>query len=392
MKPRVVVAVTARAALDVVVGHIDHLHSCGWDVHVVVGEETPELLFPKARLHVLPMRRGISRSADLVAMRRWWSLLRELCPDIVVAATPKAAFLGLTAAKAVGVRHRVWWAWGLRSDGDAGSSVRWAERVTAAAATSIVAASPSLASSLATITRTEAAVLGQGAIAGVDLDVFIPPTRRTTSRTAVYVGRLAEDKGMSELVTIWPSVAARVPGAELHIAGRPDDLDPPGPAWAKFTTRPDVRLLGWVDDVPGLLQAAKVLLLPSAREGMPAVVLEAAACAVPTVTWDVTGSRDAVVHGVTGYLCARGDYELFTSRTVELLSDPNVAQCLGAAANANVSANFDRHMVEGLFQEFLANLVAAPPTGAVEGTEELEVVDLTKTQADSQSPVTTSRR
>lgn len=392
MKPRVVVAVTARTALDVVVGHIDHLHASGWDVHVVVGEATPELLFPKARLHVLPMQRGVDRSADLVAFRRWWALLRELRPDVVVAATPKASFLGLGAAKAVGIPHRVWWGWGLHSDGDASASVRWAERITGSAATAIVAASPSLATSIESITGKIPTVLGRGAIAGVDLDVFAPAKTRNTSPTAVYVGRIAEDKGASDLAAIWPQVAAQVPGARLHVAGRCDTLDPPGPAWAEFTNRPDVNVLGWVDDIPALLRSSSLLLLPSAREGMPAAVLEAAACAIPSVAWDVTGSRDAVAHGVTGYLCSRGDHEQFTAHTVKLLNDPALTRDRGDAAHANVAANYDRRVVETLFQDFLADLVGATPVASSQGGSRLEVLDLTTAQRTTQAPFTTSRR
>lgn len=402
MKPRVVVAVTARTALDVVVGQVDHLQSSRWDVHVVVGEEAPEMLFPKARLHVLPMNRGIARGSDALALRRWWSLLRDLRPDVVVAATPKAAFLGLSAAWAVGVPHRIWWAWGLRSEGETRGSVRRAERITAASATSVVAASASLASSIASATGSEPVVLGQGAIAGVDLDVFTPAERPTTRPIAVYVGRLAKDKGMEDLAAIWQAVADRVPGAELWIAGSPDPLDPPSAAWDAFIQRGDVKVLGWVDDVAGLLAQTRVLLLPSAREGMPAVVLEAGACGVPTVAWDVTGSRDAVAHGLTGYLCERGHRDQFAARAVELLGDATLAQHLGKAARAHVATHYDRRDVEHHFEEHLRHLLGwqqpSPAPASHQSVKPAEphqpsVVDLTSQSGeDTQSPATTASK
>lgn len=385
MKPRVVLAVTARPALDVIVGHIDYLSATDWDVHVVVGEAAPSRLFPNAQLHVLPMHRGIAPSADALAWRRWWSLLRELRPDVVVAATPKAAFLGLSAARVAGVPSRLWWAWGLRSEGEARGYVRRAERITAAAATEVVAASTSLASSIATTTGSNPTILGQGAIAGVDLDVFTPAERPAQRPVAVYIGRLAADKGVGELVGIWESVAQRLPGAQLLIAGTPDPLDPPGPQWLAFTGRDDVTMLGWVDDVAGLLGRSRVLLLPSAREGMPAVVLEAAACAVPAIAWDVTGSRDAVAHCITGYLCQRGHRDQFAVRTVELLSDPALAQQFGTAAREHVAAHYDRRDVERLFEEHLRSLLNFDHTNLG------DVVDLTG-RPDDQLPVTTARK
>lgn len=390
MRLRVVVAVTARTALDVVVGHIDHLHHHGWDVHVVVGQEVSERLFPHAQLHVVPMNRGISPASDIVAFRRWSALLQRLRPDVVVAATPKAAFLGMTAARAVGVEHRVWWAWGLRSETSDRAAVRWAERATARAATDIVAASPSLASSVASLTGARAHVVADGAIAGVDLDVFTPSPQLPDEPTAVYVGRIAADKGMDDLATIWAKVVERVPAARLLVAGLPDELDPPGPAWEAMRHRPEVSLLGWVDDIADLIAGSRVLLLPSAREGMPAVVLEAAACAVPAVTWDVTGSRDAVANGLTGYVCASGHYDEFTAKTIELLTDDDRCTVLGQAARAHVGRHFDRHDVETRFEQYLRQVVARrAPESAAEGEP---VLDLTVGVPAVQPPSTTVRR
>lgn len=366
MKPRVVVAVTARFALNVVVGQIDNLQSAGWDVHVVVGEAADARLFPHCRLHVLSMQRGVTPGADVAALRRWRSLLRDLQPDVVVAATPKASLLALVAARTVGVPHRLWWAWGLRSETSRRRSVMWAEQMTAAAATDIVAASHSLASVIAANYRASPSVLGEGAIAGVDLDAYLPSPLPTTDPVAVFIGRIARDKGVADLAVIWERVNRRVPGARLLVAGLEDPLDPPGPSWDQLRSLPGVTPLGWVEDVPRLLQAARVLLLPSAREGLPAVVLEAAACGVPAVAWDVTGSRDAIVDGVTGHLCALDRSTEFAARTVGLLTDDAHRDRLGTAARVHVARHYDRHDVELRFADHLGRLLAGDQESVVD--------------------------
>ena len=61
---------------------------------------------------VIPMRRAVSPMADLGALARWHMLLREIRPDAVVAATPKAGMLAMVAARAYGIRVRSFHVWG----------------------------------------------------------------------------------------------------------------------------------------------------------------------------------------------------------------------------------------------------------------------------------------
>ena len=382
MPRSVVIAVTAAPAYRLIVGQVRSLTDRGWDVHVIVGQPVDRDLHPKASVHVLPMRRSPAPAADGLALIRWIRLLREIHPSVVVGATPKAGLLSLVAAASAGVPHRVWWVWGLRSEAGGGRTVRAAEHATARMATSIVAASPSLAGVLPSGRGTSPIVLGFGGVAGVDLQVFTaaaatdscapaigptsnatftPGTSGTTNVTpppsVAFVGRLAADKGIADLARIWPLVTARVPEAQLLLAGVEDKLDPPGPSLDLLSGQRGVTRLDYVDDVPQLLRKTDVLCLPSWRERMPAVVLEAAACEVPTVAWDVTGTRDAVLEGQTGYLIPVGDHATMADRLVELLSAPERRRHLGAAARRLVTERFDRDHVESLFAEYLESLV-----------------------------------
>ena len=63
---------------------------------------------------------------------------------------------------------------------------------------------------------------------------------------------------------------------------------------------PQVRLAGWQEDVALFFAAMDMLVLPTYREGLPTVLLEAAAMEIPTITTDATGARNALVPGVTG--------------------------------------------------------------------------------------------
>lgn len=375
MPRSVVIAVTAAPACRLIAGQVRLLAARGWDVHVVVGENVDESVHPTAKVHVLPMRRSPAPGADGLALASWIQLLREIRPAVVVGATPKAGLLSLLAAAATRVPHRVWWVWGLRSEAGGGRAVRLSEHTTARASTSIVAASPSLIDVIPSGRAPKPLVLGFGSVAGVDLRAFAPaasPDSGQTSTspealdptqpralTVAFLGRLAADKGIPDLARIWPQVSARVPAAQLLLAGAEDSLDPPGQALTILWDQPGVTRLGHVADVASLLRRTDVLCLPSRREGMPAVVLEAAACAVPTVAWDATGSRDAVLDGRTGYLVKVGDDSAMAGRLVDLLTSTDRCHQLGTAARLMVTERFGCDQVELLFADYLETLVGA---------------------------------
>jgi glycosyltransferase involved in cell wall biosynthesis len=106
--------------------------------------------------------------------------------------------------------------------------------------------------------------------------------------------------------------------------------------------------LGERQDVPDLLRDADVLWLSSQWEGLPNVVLEAAACGTPVVARDTGATREIVSHGVTGYLVSERDPAVFAAHTEGLLSDPALLDKMGEAA---------RHVAEEHFS--LSRMVAS---------------------------------
>jgi glycosyltransferase involved in cell wall biosynthesis len=69
------------------------------------------------------------------------------------------------------------------------------------------------------------------------------------------------------------------------------------------------HLLGWRRDIPLLMSALDVFVLTSRWEGLPCVLLEARAAAIPVVATNVGGAREAIDEGVHGWLCQHGDIE-----------------------------------------------------------------------------------
>ncbi len=88
------------------------------------------------------------------------------------------------------------------------------------------------------------------------------------------------------------------------------------------------------------LAASDMLALPSFAEGIPVVLMEAAAARLPVIASRVAGVPELVADGETGFVVPPGDLDSLTGRLDQLLSDPERAQAMGAAGRAAVLAGF----------------------------------------------------
>lgn len=158
-------------------------------------------------------------------------------------------------------------------------------------------------------------------------------TRRPVVLT---VARLAPQKGLEVLL----SAAARLSEAIFVVAGDGPDRDALAALVDAAGIADRVRLLGPRRDIPDLLAACDVFVLPSIVEGLPLSVLEAMAAARPVVATRVPGTDEAVLDGETGILVPPRDPEALALAIRSLLSDPGRASRLGSAGRARVIAEF----------------------------------------------------
>jgi glycosyltransferase involved in cell wall biosynthesis len=108
------------------------------------------------------------------------------------------------------------------------------------------------------------------------------------------------------------------------------------PAW-----RSRMRFLGYRADVPELLRAADIFVLPSHREGMPRSIAEAMLSGLPVVATDIRGSSEEVAHGATGLLVPVANAGALGQALARLADDADLRARFGAAGLARARERFD---------------------------------------------------
>ena len=202
---------------------------------------------------------------------------------------------------------------------------------------------------------------------GVDLDRFRPAPRTDGPGEIRFLlaSRLLWDKGVGEYVEAARRVRALEPRAKfalLGFLGVDNRTAVPRSTVDQWVAEGVVDYLGATDDVRPFIADADVVVLPSYREGMPRILLEAGAMARPLLATDVPGCRQAVVDGSNGFLCAARDPEGLADAMLRMarMSAPQ-REAMGRAARQFVEERFDERKAIAAYLDAIDCALA--PTG-----------------------------
>jgi len=178
--------------------------------------------------------------------------------------------------------------------------------------------------------------------------------RDVSTSIVLTVARLDAQKGIAHLL----DAAVAVPQASFAIAGEGPDRAALEQRAATLGVSDRVRFLGHRHDVPALLAAADLFVLPSLYEGLPLAVLEAMAAGVPVIATSVGGTAEVVRDGETGTLVPPADADALSSAIGRTLADRRQASRLALAARSLVAHGHSVTSMVGsvsrLYEELLA--------------------------------------
>jgi len=314
------------------------------------------------------INRKISFIRDLITLFELYAIFKSNAFDAVHCITPKANLLGNIMAFLFRIPHRtisfsgqVW----ATKQGVGRFILKTVDRISVALATHYVSDSQSQIDFLRSegvLTGQHVEVFGKGSIAGVDLSRFKPDLAvREQMRRAVgddqndflflFVGRITREKGIFDALTAFAAVRAVHPAAKLWLVG-PDEDGLLAARAKQGETLPDgVRWLGQTETPEAYMQAADVLVLPSYRESFGVVIIEASACAVPSVAYDIVGVKDAIDQNITGIMVKLFDVEALKAAMLSLIENVDGREALKKAGLERVQAHFSakeitRHWVQ----------------------------------------------
>jgi len=191
---------------------------------------------------------------------------------------------------------------------------------------------------------------------GLDLSRFAPGAHDTALRRELGVpdraplvamlSRLSRLKGVEDFLDAAATVAQRFGEAHFLVIG--DNIDPDGSRYrselesraARLGLQKRVIFTGFRLDVPRLLSAVSVSVLPSLSEGLSNTILESMAAGAPVVATRVGGSPEALEDGVDGLLVPPRDSAALSRAIGWVLEHPEAARDLGRRARARVAEEF----------------------------------------------------
>lgn len=192
---------------------------------------------------------------------------------------------------------------------------------------------------------------------GIDVsDYEVERAHLDTSPDAVrigYIGAFERRKGLRDLAAAWPALAEAVPDAWLVLVGGGDQE---AELRSALDGQPRVLWTGWRYDVPAVLRALDVLVLPSYVEGAPNIVQQAMAAGVPVVATAVSGTPELLTNEEQGLLVPPASPERLGQALARLASDELLRRRLGEAGRRRAAAEFslDRMLdaYEQLFRQY----------------------------------------
>lgn len=351
--------------IDLATGQADEAHL---DLtQEVIDSGLPLIMVPSMRRSPHPLR-------DWQALRHLIRIMRSGNYDIVHTHTSKAGFLGRIAARYCHIPAVVHSPHGTVLEGYFSSVVTkvyaFLERITAPLAKCIIC-----------LTTREIDQYLQAHIGhreqytviynGINIDTFstMTQTRQAVRNDlkltqeaviCITVGRLVPVKGQMDLINAFPKVIEQHPNAHLLIVGEGELREELLQQVTHLKLTSNIHFLGWRTDIPNLLGASDIFVLPSLNEGLGLVLLEAMAQHLPTIATHVGGVPEVVNDGQTGLLVPAQSPQALTQAINQLIASPTKRMEMGEAGYQRAVTTFSIETTVEKTENIYRKLVGAP--------------------------------
>ncbi|MGB5215132.1 MAG: glycosyltransferase family 4 protein [Anderseniella sp.] len=356
------------------------LRDRGFDVAAVGSEDDGEFLAQGIPYFHYNLKRKLTPWSDLRSCRELSKLLKRQKPDIVHGFDPKPAIATPILAQRAGIRGRIRTITGLgfvmASDSLKARTLRpvyrHLQRQASASSLTIFQNSDDrayfLQNGLVEEGREEIVLSS-----GVDVEKLrserpgteqLAKMRRSLGLhgklVVTMISRVDENKGIREFAEAADMVRREIENTAFLLVG---PYASEGSQAAKFVEQirdqsETIHYLGPRKDIPAILSLSDICALPSYREGLPRVLVEAGALQIPCVTTDVPGCRDVVVDDWNGRLVPPRNSRALADAMIELLSDQTRRTEMGQRSYQYVKGKFDLSTVADAYADIYLRALA----------------------------------
>jgi len=197
---------------------------------------------------------------------------------------------------------------------------------------------------------------------GIDSKYFVPAEDRVKGNTYVlYTGRLETRKGLVDLIKAAKYVCHKYPDIKFVLTGKGTAEGHLRRLVRKLGVKRSFYFAGYVDRDALLeyYQNAAIYVLPSYYEGLPATLLEAMSCGIPSVATNVEGISEVITDGETGLLVPPRNPERLAEAMLELLGCEKLRKKVGFRARKYIEDNYDWEIITDKIEEIYVSVLTS---------------------------------
>ncbi|TVT28916.1 glycosyltransferase family 4 protein [Salinicoccus cyprini] len=371
MKKRneVIHLVTVSKSLYLLRGQLEYLKNKGYKISLASspGKELTDFN-ETSRKYTIPMEREISVFKDVFSLIRLLKLFLNKQPLIVNSGTPKAGLLGILSAYLTNVPIRIYTMRGLKLQTTKGVKfyVLWLmEKLCCTLATDVLCISKSIQEEvikLKLVTRDKTVVLGNGSSNGINISLY--PEKFNTKELVIdnynhnlftlgYIGRLVKDKGIDDVIQVYQSFKNLGYSCQLLLVGSIEEGDPISKeSYDAIKEDKNIVYLPHLYNPSKYYYLIDVFLFLTAREGFGNVSIESQAASTPVIAYNVTGAKDTIQNGKTGFIIDKGNVEEVLEKAIYFYNNRAILQKYGENSREFVLNNFSNEVVWDEMDQF----------------------------------------
>ena len=326
------------------------------------------------KLHHIDIQRNINLLADLKSLIQILLLFYKENYDLSYSISPKGGLLNAIASLLMHIPYRIhtftgqiWYT----KHGFKRYLLFLIDKIISLFSTTILVDSQSQLEFLISkkvVTKNKSLVLADGSISGVDLTRFKSSAKigqairkeLGTKKSAIvflFVGRLTNDKGLSELISAFSLLSVTSAGLELWIVGPDEDKIISSLDERITNSGGNIHIISYTNTPENYMKSADILCLPSYREGFGSVIIEAAACGIPAIGTNIYGIKDAIVDGQTGILVPVRNKEKLKIAMETLSANIQLRKSMGDAARKRAQNKFSQERLTKDFTKLIDGML-----------------------------------